>query len=97
KKLRLCFSDRAVALLMENSSKRSEVVDISTRNRLLDLKSLYESEASTVRGFKKGAPGKGDHEDAKKKRKMKTSKEFPLSCFQSDAKKTRKGDVDGLK
>lgn len=80
---------------MENSTKKSGGVEIPKRNRSLDLKSLYESRFSEVRDSKKKVSDENDREDVKKK-KRKSRKEVPLSCFESDAKKSRKENVNGV-
>ncbi|XP_057799460.1 uncharacterized protein LOC131015202 [Salvia miltiorrhiza] len=81
---------------MESSKKKSGGVEISKKNRSLDLKSLYESKFSEVRGSKKKVCDENDGESVKKK-KRKSRKEIPLSSFESDAKKSRKEDVNGVK
>lgn len=80
---------------MESSKKKSGGVEIPKKNRSLDLKSLYESKYSEVRGSKKKVSVENDEENVKKK-KRKGRKEVPLSCFESDAKKSRKEDVNGV-
>ncbi|KAK4422292.1 hypothetical protein Salat_1811500 [Sesamum alatum] len=84
-------------LLMESSSKKSGGVEIPKRNRSLDLKSLYKSRAPEVAGSKKQAPSENDQEGVKKKGKKRSRKEVSLSCLESDAKKSRKDDGDGVK
>ncbi|EPS72753.1 hypothetical protein M569_02008, partial [Genlisea aurea] len=81
-------------LLMESSSKKSEVADIPKRNRSLDLKSLYESRASGVKGVKIGSSDETGHVK-RKKRNRNSRKEFPLSSIQPDNKKGRKDEVNG--
>ncbi|PIN14210.1 Histone-lysine N-methyltransferase [Handroanthus impetiginosus] len=81
---------------MENSTKKSGGAEIPRRNRSLDLKSLYESKFSVVAGSKKKVSDKNDQEDVKKK-KRKSRKEVPLSCFESDVKRSRKDDEVGVK
>lgn len=76
---------------MENSKKKSSGVEIPKRNRSLDLKSLYESRLSEVGENKKKVSDEKDGEFFNKKRKSR--KEVPLSCFESDAKKSRKEDA----
>ncbi|KAH6757606.1 hypothetical protein C2S51_038754 [Perilla frutescens var. frutescens] len=81
---------------MEINTKKSGGVEIPKKNRSLDLKSLYESKFSEVRDSKKKVSDENDGENVKKK-KRKSRKEVPLSCFESDAKKSRKEDVNGVK
>lgn len=81
---------------MESSKKKSGGVEIPKKNRSLDLKSLYESRFSEVRDSKKKVSDENDGENVKKK-KRKSRKEVALSCFESDAKKSRKEDVNGVK
>ncbi|KAK4420023.1 hypothetical protein Salat_2415200 [Sesamum alatum] len=81
---------------MESSTKKSGGVEIPKRNRSLDLKSLYESRVSKLGESKKKVSAEKDQEDVKE-RKRKSRKEAPLSCFESDAKKSRKEDVNGVK
>ncbi|KAL0447473.1 UNVERIFIED_CONTAM: hypothetical protein Slati_1875200 [Sesamum latifolium] len=84
-------------LLMESSSKKSGGVEIPKRNRSLDLKSLYKSRAPEVEGSKKQVPNENDQESVKKKGRKRSRKEVSLSCLESDAKKSRKDDADGVK
>ncbi|KAL0327567.1 UNVERIFIED_CONTAM: hypothetical protein Sangu_1834700 [Sesamum angustifolium] len=84
-------------LLMESSSKKSGGVEIPKRNRSLDLKSLYKSRASEVEGSKKQVANENDQESVKKKGRKRSRKEVSLSCLESDAKKSRKDDADGVK
>ncbi|XP_042031943.1 uncharacterized protein LOC121778624 [Salvia splendens] len=81
---------------MEISKKKSGGAEISKKNRSLDLKSLYESQFSEVRNSKKKVCDENDGENVKKK-KRKSRKEVPLSSLESDAKKSRKEDVNGVK
>ncbi|KAK4388889.1 hypothetical protein Sango_2225900 [Sesamum angolense] len=81
---------------MESSRKKSDGVEIPKRNRSLDLKSLYESRVSKLGESRKKVSGEKNHEDVKEK-KRKSRKEAPLSCFEPDAKKSRKEDVNGVK
>lgn len=81
---------------MENSKKKSGGVEIPKRNRSLDLKSLYDSKFSEVINSKNKVSDKNGVDDVKKK-KRKNRKEVPLSCFESDAKKSRKENVNGVK
>ncbi|XP_011081867.1 uncharacterized protein LOC105164793 [Sesamum indicum] len=81
---------------MESSTKKSGGVEIPKRNRCLDIESLYESRVSKLGESKKKVSGQKDHEDVKEK-KRKSRKEAPLSCFEPDAKKSRKEDVNGVK
>ncbi|KAL0323876.1 UNVERIFIED_CONTAM: hypothetical protein Scaly_2354700 [Sesamum calycinum] len=80
---------------MESSRKKSDGVEIPKRNRSLDLKSLYESRVSKLGESRKKVSGEKNHEDVKEK-KRKSRKEAPLSCFEPDAKKSRKEDVNGV-
>ncbi|XP_011088123.1 uncharacterized protein LOC105169395 [Sesamum indicum] len=84
-------------LLMESSSKKSGGVEIPKRNRSLDLKSLYKSRAPEVEGSKKQVPDENDQESVKKKGRKRSRKEVSLSCLESDAKKSKKDDADGVK
>ncbi|KAK4401166.1 hypothetical protein Sango_1222700 [Sesamum angolense] len=84
-------------LLMESSSKKSGGVEIPKRNRSLDLKSLYKSRAPEVEGSKKQVANENDQESVKKKGRKRSRKEVSLSCLESDAKKSRKDDADGVK
>ncbi|KAI3454057.1 hypothetical protein Pfo_010720 [Paulownia fortunei] len=81
---------------MENSTKKSGGVEIPKRNRSLDLKSLYKSRVSAVGESEKKLSEENDQENVKKKKKR-SRKEVSLSCFESDAKKSRKEDVNGVK
>ncbi|KAL0407776.1 UNVERIFIED_CONTAM: hypothetical protein Sradi_1712000 [Sesamum radiatum] len=82
---------------MESNSKKSGGVEIPKRNRSLDLKSLYKSRAPEVEGSKKPVPNENDQESVKKKGRKRSRKEVSLSCLETDAKKSRKDDADGVK
>ncbi|KAL0330787.1 UNVERIFIED_CONTAM: hypothetical protein Sangu_1624200 [Sesamum angustifolium] len=92
----IVWGDWIEDLLMESSRKNSDGVEIPKRNRSLDLKSLYESRVSKLGESRKKVSGEKNHEDVKEK-KRKSRKEAPLSCFEPDAKKSRKEDVNGVK
>ncbi|KAL1552451.1 hypothetical protein AAHA92_13246 [Salvia divinorum] len=81
---------------MESSKKKSGGVEIPKKNRSLDLKSLYESKFSEVKNSKKKVCDENVGENVKKQ-KRKSRKEVPLSSFESDAKKSRKVALNGVK
>lgn len=81
---------------MENSKKKSGGAEIPKRNRSLDLKSLYDSKFSEVINSKKKVSD-GNGVDEAKKKKRKNRKEVPLSCFESDTKKSKKNNVSAVK
>lgn len=73
---------------MENSTKKSVGVQISKRNRSLDIKSLYKPRVSKVGGRKKKDAQENDLQNVKNKRKR-NQKEVPLSSLEPDAKRNK--------
>ncbi|KAL8521970.1 hypothetical protein ACS0TY_012209 [Phlomoides rotata] len=85
--------NRSLDLKSLYDSKFSEV--INSKKKVSD-ENGSKKKVSDGNGSKKKVSDQNGGDDVKKK-KRKNRKEVPLSCFESDAKRSRKENVDGVK